>query len=90
LIRLLDDEDLAVRKAAASALRKVNDLSPPSAEEIIVAFVTSAAYDNHFGELFIALDDSKRLLPAALCGRANGPSRSPAANSATSARRVPQ
>jgi hypothetical protein len=40
--------------------------------------------------LFIGLDDSKRLLPAALCRRANGPSRSPAANSATSARRVPQ
>ncbi|PWU61871.1 hypothetical protein DLE60_03495 [Micromonospora globispora] len=64
LIRLFDDEDHTVRKAAAHALRKVSDLPPPTAETLITAFVTSAAYDDHFEELFIALDDSTRLLPA--------------------------
>jgi hypothetical protein len=65
LIRLFDDEDPTVRKAAAHALRKVNDLPPPDAETLMAAFVKSLAYEDHFEELFIALDDSTRLLPAA-------------------------
>jgi HEAT repeat protein len=65
LIRLLDDDDHTVRKAAAHALRKINDLPPPAAETLITAFVTSAAYDDHLEDLFIALGDSTRLLPAA-------------------------
>jgi hypothetical protein len=65
LIRLFDDEDHTARKAAAHALRKVNDLPPPTADTLITAFLASAAYNDHFEELFIALDDSTQLLPAA-------------------------
>ncbi|WP_431924208.1 hypothetical protein [Micromonospora wenchangensis] len=65
LIRLFNDEDSAVRKAAAHALRSVNDLPPLTAEELITAFVASDAYDEHAEELFIALDDSTQLLPPA-------------------------
>jgi hypothetical protein len=65
LIRLFDDEDHTARKAAATALRKINDLSLPTAETLIAAFVTSAAYEDHFEDLFIALDNSTHLLPSA-------------------------
>jgi len=65
LIRLFDDEDHTVCKAAAHGMRKINELPPPAAETLITAFVTSAAYDDHFEDLFITLDDSTRLLPAA-------------------------
>lgn len=65
LIRLLNDEDPAVREAAARALRSVNDLPPPTAEALITAFVASAAYEKHVEDLFIALDKSTQLLPTA-------------------------
>lgn len=64
LIRLFSDQDPTVRKAAAHALRKANDLPPQIAEKIIAAFVDSTAYDEHLENLFIFLDDSVRLLPA--------------------------
>ncbi|MEV4544728.1 ATP-binding protein [Micromonospora echinaurantiaca] len=65
LIRLFNDEDSAVREAAAHALRSVNDLPPSMAEALITAFVASAAYEKHAEELFIALDNSTQLLPTA-------------------------
>ncbi|MEU7779116.1 hypothetical protein [Micromonospora parva] len=65
LIQLFDDEDPTVREASAQALRLVNDLPPRTADTLIGAFVTSTAYEAHFEELFMALDDSTRLLPAA-------------------------
>ncbi|MEV5694271.1 ATP-binding protein [Micromonospora globbae] len=65
LIRLFNDEDSAVREAAAHALRSVNDLPPSMAEALITAFVASVAYEKHAEELFIALDNSTQLLPTA-------------------------
>ena len=65
LVRLFNDEEPTVRRAAAYALRTVNDLSPSIAETLISAFVTSTAYEDHFEELFIGLDDNTRPLPAA-------------------------
>ncbi len=65
LIRLFDDEDPAVRKAAASAVRVLNDADAATAEMLVASFTASAAYEAHFDELFFALDDSTRLLPKA-------------------------
>jgi len=63
--RLFDDEDPAVRKAAASAVRAVNDIDPATAQVLVETFVASAAYEEHFDQLFDALDRSTQLLPEA-------------------------
>ncbi|MGH3803706.1 MAG: hypothetical protein ACRDTD_26960, partial [Pseudonocardiaceae bacterium] len=67
LIRLFDDEDPTVRKAAASAARMLNDADADAAtaEVLVASFTASAAYEAHFDELFFVLSDSTRLLPEA-------------------------
>jgi len=65
LVRLFDDEDATVRKAAASAVRAVNDVDPATAQMLVATFAASAAYEEHFDQLFFALDRSTQLLPEA-------------------------
>lgn len=65
LIRLFDDDEPSVRKAAAHAMRRVNELPLSAAETIITAFAGSAAFSDSFEELFFALDKSTQLLPLA-------------------------
>ena len=65
LVQLFEDEDPSVREAASSAMRRVGDLDAENAQTLIAAFVASAAYIDHFDDLFFALDGSQRLLPAA-------------------------
>ncbi len=64
LVRLFDDEDPEVRKAAAAAIRALHE--PDSAsitEPVVAAFAASRAFPDHFGDLFHALERSLRLLP---------------------------
>ncbi|MGH3319504.1 MAG: NB-ARC domain-containing protein [Streptosporangiaceae bacterium] len=65
LILLFNDEDPTVRKAAAPSVRSVGDLDTEIAQMLVASFTTSAAYEEHFDDLFSALARSKQLLPEA-------------------------
>lgn len=65
LARLFNDDDPTVRKAAASAMRTINDVDTSISQMLTAAFVGSAAYEEHFDDLFRALARSSQLLPEA-------------------------
>ncbi len=65
LIKRFDDEDAEVRKAAAAAIRVLDE--PDSAmirERLVAAYTRSRAFPDTYGELFHALEGSSRLLPS--------------------------
>ncbi|MFC9250032.1 hypothetical protein [Amycolatopsis thailandensis] len=65
LIKLFDDEDAEVRKAAAAAIRVLDE--PDSAmirERLVAAYTCSQAFPDTYGELFHALEGSNKLLPS--------------------------
>jgi hypothetical protein len=63
LASLFDDDDSTVRQAAASALRHIADTDPTTADILMSAFVGSAAFVDHFDNLFYVLDDFHGQLP---------------------------
>jgi hypothetical protein len=65
LIALFQDEDPAVREAAAAAMRIVDELSTEAAERLVEAFIDSTAFADHFDDLVRALERSTNLLPEA-------------------------
>lgn len=73
LIELFNDEDSGVRKAAASVVRQIDDADRYTREVLVSAFVSSKAFEDHFDDLFSALDRTSGALPAetlAVCERA--------------------
>jgi hypothetical protein len=65
LVMLFQDPDSAVREAAASAMRMVNELDTEEAERLVEAFTGSPAFVDHFDDLVHALERSTNLLPEA-------------------------
>ncbi|MFE5501304.1 hypothetical protein ACFQ73_01980 [Amycolatopsis japonica] len=64
LVRLFDDEDPDVRKAAA-AIRVLRETDSASiSEHLVTAFTVSRAFPDNFGVLFHSLEQSLRLLPS--------------------------
>ncbi|MGK4593733.1 hypothetical protein [Amycolatopsis sp. w19] len=65
LVRLFDDGDPDVRKAASVAIRVLHEPASASiSERVVVAYATSRAFPDNFGDLFHALEQSLRLLPS--------------------------
>ncbi|MBB2504050.1 hypothetical protein H5411_33530, partial [Amycolatopsis echigonensis] len=65
LVRLFDDGDPDVRKAAAAAIRVLHEPDSASiSEHVVAAFAASCAFPDHFGDLFHSLEQSLRLLPS--------------------------
>ncbi|MGV9364997.1 hypothetical protein [Amycolatopsis sp. NPDC003731] len=65
LVRLFDDDDPDVRKAAAAAIRVLHEPDSASiSERVVAAYAASRAFPENFGDLFHALERSLRLLPS--------------------------
>lgn len=65
LVHLFDDDDPKVREAAATAVRAVPDVDPSNVQMLVASFISSAAFEEHFDDLFYALERSTQLLPEA-------------------------
>ena len=65
LVTLFDDEDVAVREAAASAVRHLPDTDRATADLLVSAFLRSKAFEEHFDDLFFAIDQIPGGLPSA-------------------------
>ncbi|WP_328614077.1 hypothetical protein OHS18_38385 [Amycolatopsis sp. NBC_00355] len=62
LVRLFDDGDPDVRKAAAAAIRVLHEPDSASiSERVVAAYAASRAFLDHFGDLFHELERSLRL-----------------------------
>lgn len=65
LVMLFEDEEEDVREAAASAVRHLPDTDRATADVLVSAFLGSKAFEEHFDDLFFALDQIPGGLPSA-------------------------
>ncbi|GAA1292311.1 hypothetical protein [Saccharothrix xinjiangensis] len=73
MTRFFNDSDATVREAAAAAVTSLDQTDTATTQTLVTAFTTSAAFTEHFDNLFRALEDSLALLPEAIldaCDRA--------------------